>query len=96
MDYIIFIKEFKSEDWENYVSICNQDIEIIEELISSQEFELKIPEDVKKVACYKLKSQASSWFYLELPLINGTRPIDLLDMNDGLIVIKEILLRIPA
>jgi di/tripeptidase len=63
--------------------------EIIKDLISNQEFEQKIPEDAKKVACYKLKSQANSRFYQEVPLLDGVRPIDLLDMNDGLIVVKK-------
>ena len=95
MDCSTFINEFKIENWGKFISICNQYSETVADLISNQKFDPKIPEDVKKVACYKLKNQASMWFYQELPLLDGARPIDLLDSNDGLIVVKEILLRIP-
>ncbi len=96
MSYSIFVNEFKSDNWDNFVRLCDQFSEVIDELISKQNFEQAIPEDIKKVACYKLKTNAASWFLQESPILDGERPIDLLNKYEGLIAIKEILLRIPS
>lgn len=96
MNYSIFINEFKIENWNNFLLVCDQFSEIILDMISKQDFEQSIPEDVKKVACYKLKGEAASWFLQELPVLDGKRPIDLLKSREGLTTVKEILLRMPC
>ncbi len=96
MNYSIYINEFKTENWNNFLVLCDQFSEMISEMISKQNFEPSIPEDVKKVACYKLGIGAASWFLQELPILNGGKPIDLLGSQDGLIVVKEVLLRVPC
>lgn len=96
MNYSIFINEFIIENWNNFLLVCDQFSEIIMDMISKQDFEHSIPEDVKKVACYKLKGEAASWFLQELPVLDGASPIDLLDSHEGLTTIKAILLRMPC
>ena len=96
MSYSIFAKEYKCENWDNFVILCDQFSEVIAELISKKKFEQTIPEDVKKVACYKLKNDAAFWFLLKSPILDGERPVDLLDKYEGLTAITEILLRIPS
>jgi len=96
MKYSVYINEFKNENWDNFVELCDQFSEIIEDLISKQKFEQTIPEDIKKVACYKLKTGAASWFLQELPILDGERPIDLLESHEGITIVKELLLRMPC
>ena len=96
MNYSTFINEFKIENWNNFLLVCDEFLEIILDMISKQDFEQSIPEDVKKVACYKLKGEAASWFLHELPILDGKRPIDLLKSREGLTIVKELLLRMPC
>ena len=96
MDYSIFINEFKIENWNNFLLVCDQFSEKIMDIISKQDFEQSIPEDVKKVACYMLKSEAASWFLKELPILDGEKPIDLIESHEGLTIVKELLLRMPC
>lgn len=96
MDYSIFIKEFKPENWERFVAICSEFEDVISDLRLNQEFENKIPDDIQKVACYKLRNNAKLWFYEELPLLEGVKPIELFELKDGVTVVKEILLRLPT
>lgn len=95
MNYSIYINEFRKENWDNFLILCDQLLEEIIDMISKQEFEQSIPDDVRKVACYKLKSNAASWFLQELPILDFVRPIDLLESHEGLTIVKELLLRMP-
>lgn len=96
MDYTVFVKEFKADNWECFVIICSKFENEINEMCLSQKFGAKIPEDIKNVACYKLRNNANLWFNQELPALDGIKPIDLFDLQDGEVIVKEILLRLPV
>ena len=91
----IFVREFKQIHWDNYVHLSKEYYDTSLDEVKALD-ELNIPEDIKVVLVYRLKGYAKDWLLKELPVIDGIKPINLLNSADGTKALKEILLRIPC
>lgn len=95
MDIQILVKEFKEKHWINYYQMSKRYFDSLPESIKESLDTLDLEEDIKTVLIYRLKDNAKTWLDSGLPLIDGIKPIELLGMEEGEKVLKEILLRMP-
>lgn len=95
MSLDVFLKAFKKDDWNEYVLFCQEYIVKYSNEITSCLDHLSVPDDIKAVMIYKFEGYASTWIYKIVPALEGTIPIDLLQTEDGIKILKVALMRIP-
>lgn len=96
MSIQIFAKEFKEKAWVKYYQMSKRYLETLPESTKNSLDDLGIPEDIKVVIIYRLEDHAKEWLNIGLPLVNGIKPIKLLETKEGIKALKEILLRMPS
>ena len=95
MDVQILAKEFKEKHWINYYQMSKRYFESLPESTKKNLDTLDIQEDIKTVLIYRLKDNAKTWLHSDLPLLDGIKPLELLESEEGIKALKEILLRMP-
>ncbi|MNJ37023.1 hypothetical protein D3C77_318280 [compost metagenome] len=91
----IFAKEFNEEYWLSFYKMSQIYFDSLPDSIKTSLDSLGMQEDIKTVLIYRLKNNAKSWLNTGLPLLDGIKPLNLLDSVEGTNALKEILLRMP-
>ncbi len=95
MDIQILVKEFKEKHWVNYYQMSKRYFDSLPESTKENLDTIDIQEDIKTVLIYRLKDNAKVWLNSGLPLLDGIKPLELIEMEDGIKALKELLLRMP-
>ena len=95
MDIQILVKEFKEKHWVNYYQMSKRYFDSLPESTKENLDTIDIQEDIKTVLIYRIKDNAKVWLNSGLPLLDGIKPLELIEMEDGIKALKELLLRMP-
>lgn len=96
MSLDILLKEFKENNWHDCVLFYREyNVRYSDEIKSCLDH-LNIPDDIKIALIYKFEKYASEWIYKKVPALEETKPIDLLQTENGIKILKAAIMRIPS